>query len=242
MTRKLHTSLENKVISGTKQESFIASSLLEDTPIKFKNIKNLAKHFKCSNSSITRFVQSIGMPSFKHFLVEYHKIESSKNIPQDFRMLRYQEHAKEIASLIKGKLFLFSSRRGKSIAKFMNERLNSVNFDNSLYHESWDSIDEQVSYVTKKDTVLLFTLNAESNLATKIINSLKKNQIANNIIILTFTSKKLCKEKIPGKRITQLSLNLIDHANYNVDTFHGYNLASARMVAFVVSILKELVK
>ncbi len=124
----------------------------------------------------------------------------------------------------------------------MNERLNSINFDNSLYHESWDSINEQVSYVTKNDTALLFTLNAESNLATKIIKSLEKNPNANNIIILTFTPKKLCKQKIFGKKITQFSLNLIDHANYDVDTFHGYNLASARMVTFVMPILKELVK
>lgn len=236
MTNNLKTKLTNSVNTGTKKEVAISRQLLQNPEIHFKNLKSFATIFKCSHSSVTRYSRSLGFPSFKHFFYEYLEEEKTSELRHENNdILYYKEEAQKLAKIIKGKLFIFTSRRGKSIGKFLHERLNSAQIPNEYHHESWGkTIEEKIEQITTNDSSLIISMNAESFLATKTLNLLKEAKNVQQIIFLTASLK-----KINNKKVHPFSLSKIDKIKYNLDSFHDYNFACARMIAFIVTFLKE---
>ncbi len=232
MTNNLKDKLVKLQKNGSPQEKSLSNMLLQAKQT-FNKLDDISKEFGCSNSSVTRFIQKLKMPSFKHFIFELNqKNDGSITLNQNsIEFDQYSEAAKRIVSLIKGNVFLFSSRRGKAMAKFFNERLNDIHKKNKLFHETWKkSLEEFAKEVSCKDTVIIITLNGESKLAYDAFKILNKKRI---IILTVLENKKITNSN-------HFSLFSMDGIKYNLDEFEDYNNASLRMTAFIVTILNEI--
>ncbi|WKX02585.1 hypothetical protein [Candidatus Mycoplasma mahonii] len=238
MTNNVRKRLIERIITGTKQQITICTKLLNDNNIKIKNLEHLSSILKCSNSSVTRMVKSLGFPSFKHFFYEFTSNEEEELKHENNDLIWYENPAKEVSLLLTGKIFIFNSIRAKSIGKFLNERLNSANISNEYFHESWErNITNVVNRISLNDTAIIITMNGASNLANKILDELTNSKKVNRVVVLT------ANEKIKyHHKIKHFSISKIDRTNYQVETFDGYNFACLRMIAFLCPLLKELYK
>lgn len=249
MTNLCTKRLMDMETNGTQQDILSARRLLNEN-ISFSNITELAKILSIGNSSMSRFVKRLGYPSFKHFYYEYisknegeEKYNYSEGRSQlsestaDREQVMFNKIVEEMASKIRGRIFIISSRRGKSIAKFMSERLNDGKVENVLFHESTDDIHEFFKKITKNDTVFVITLSGHSMIISRaiteiaLINESEKPQVA----ILTASQYMSI-----FKKYEYISLGIITNKKYSLDDWKNYNFAILKMMNIIILLLNKL--
>lgn len=225
-------------MNGTRVDKKIAQFLFSNKGEDISKINDLSDGCDISLSTAHRFIIKIGYPTFKHFYYEFKDIQlkESECKTTNSYINEVYEQTVDVISKIKGDIFIISSRRGKSIGKLFNERLNDGNIKNVLYSESKDNLQQFVKS-SANNTLILISLSGYSNIFSKAIEEIAKLPIKDkpNVIILTAAQWMKIFEKY-----SYISIGKIYHKKYDLDDWKEYNSALLDVMTTITIMLNEL--
>lgn len=235
------TQLKEIALNGTKQDKYLAEEMLKiyRQNGELGSIHDVASLFNVSSSSISRFIQRIKYPSYKHFTYDFNHRDEDESASQKNWNLIDQE-AERLASLMpKNKMInILSSRRGKCVGKFINERLNDGNIKNRLFHESKDNVEKFVQG-SKNNILILISLSGYSNIFSKAIEEIAKLKIEEKPYVIIFTAA-------PWMEIFEkycyISLGRLWKKKYDIENWKDYNSALLDIIALVINFINNLKK
>lgn len=192
MTNLCRERLNEILNKGTKNEKAIANKLLSND-LTFTTINSLVQKIGISSSTIHRFSQKIGYPSFKHFLFDYSSDKEVASTPSNIVESRINitkeniEMSEQIAKQIKGKLHIITSRRTRGIGRLISDQLNIFKIDHGFYDKLETTLEEYIDNAKQGDTIMLVTLSGDSLIISNAIGLIaqKKKSDMPNVVILT---------------------------------------------------------
>lgn len=192
MTNLCRERLNAVLNKGTKNDKMIADKLLKDDLV-FTTISSLVKKIGISSSTIHRFSQKIGYPSFKHFLFDYNSENDAPVVESNIVESRINitkqniEMSEQIAKQIKGKMHIITSRRTRGIGRLISDQLNIFKIEHAFYAKEENSLEEFISHANQDDTIILITLSGDSLIISNAIGLIaqKKKAEMPNVVILT---------------------------------------------------------
>lgn len=243
MLNKCKEALLNIQISGTRVDKRIAGVLLSEKAQKnIKKIADVAKICDISLSTASRFIAKMQYPSFKHFIYEYipeknkQTASNETNKEKTSYIQDVMEKSHDLVSHLKGRIFILTSRRGKSIGKFLHERLNDGKFDNELFRESQDQVEEFVQK-SRSNTLILVSLSGYSQIFSHAIQAIARLEEDEkpNVIILTAAMWMSIFEKYD-----YISIGKLRKKKYDLDQWKEYNIALLDIMSTVIVLLNDI--
>ena len=238
MKGSLKNILKKFEVNSSKNTMAISKYLLEKEPI-IKKIVDFKKIMGVSLSSAHHFIKKIGYPTFTHFLYDYNNVNYVFNKESKYHM-SIEEKANEFAKIIGNKkIFIATSRRAKSLGKFLAERLNDGGIQNLYYSES--KMDQNwFIKQSQKSILLIFDVTGYSNQVKKFLRIIEteipKSKTPTIILITAASTKEIMKYK------NHFSIGEIESANHPINNWLEYNEILLKLFEFVHYFLKSIYK
>ena len=128
-----------------------------------------------------------------------------------------------------------TSTRGKSIGKFVNERLKDAGVGSSYWHENLEEFSDYIKKINPKDTLFLFDVSSVSYKVEKIIKVLERKLPSVNVMFFTAGKK-------PETLLNNIeSIRLYDSSPDVLSDWKIYNKIVSQSMIIIMNILNHYV-
>lgn len=226
---------------GTHGEKKIADALLSYDS-KISKIADIAKMFNVSNSSITRFVHSMGYSSFKHFQFEYNRDDntdtwtSAETVSSIDYTVKYYEKAKVIANKVGMKdIYVIPSKRSFSLAIMMRDRLKDANIKCVIFDKQKMELSDFIK-MSNNGVLFIISISGFSKIFSDSIHEISMLEQKHDVIIVT-----AAKWMEIFKKYEFISLgNINESINVKVEAWEDYNNSLLEVAVIMMGVVKEI--
>ncbi|MDI4567903.1 MAG: hypothetical protein E7Y34_02360, partial [Mycoplasma sp.] len=175
MTNDCKQKVETMLINGNTHDFIIAQKILkfEELSHKIKNIIDFSKMVEKPLSTTSRFINKLGYKSFKHFIFEFNGYDGNE-IKKDKELNTFWSYGlqkiDEISKKIRGKIFVMSSKKTKSIAFYLYYSFQHIKVNCEFFDGKISELEYWLNQIGPNDTLIMISMSGTSNRFTSALN------------------------------------------------------------------------